>query len=212
MENQEQQPQTLDDVYKQFNVQETAQQFNATPQTQQQQKPKAEVNIPDPALDVEGFRKYMSNITAHDDEVRQTLYSINERLTKQDQERIRSQEEADLKAAVSAVKEKLGEFDEDFIEVALAHRARKDEKFMNLWNNRQQKPEAFKAALNVVSNELAKKFAVKRDPQLAENQRAMKVSRDQMATTQKPNPNEKWEEAIKDGNFEHEWSKLVSGY
>lgn len=208
-------PQTIDDVVRKFNVQEAAQEFNARPQqaqvTAQPLQARQEVPVPDPALDVEGFKKYIGNVVAGDSEIRQTLHSINERLTKAEQERVRNQEEADLKAAVSTVKSKLKDFDDDFLEVALSHRAYRDSKFKTLWENRQRNPEAWKAALDVVSNELAKKFSVRSDPQLAENQRAMKVSRDQMATTQKVDKDEEWAEAAKDGSFDAKWRNLVSG-
>lgn len=206
-------PQTLDDVVRKFNVQEAAQEFNAKPQPQVTAQPPArqEIPVPDPALDPDGFKKYMGTIATQDNDIRQTLYSINERLGKAEQERIRGQEEADLKAAVSAVKEKLNGFDDDFLEVALSHRAFRDAKFKTLWENRHRNPEAWKAGLAVVSNEMAKKFAVRADPQLAENQRAMKVSRDQMATTQKADKDEEWTDSMKDGSFDQKWRKLVSG-
>ena len=200
--------QTLDDVYTQFNVQEAAQEFTAKPVQQEPAKREAPV-VPDPALDVDGFRKWAGNIAVQDEQVRQSLYSINERLERAEQERIRGQEEADLKAAVGKVKEKV-DLEDDFLEVALAHRAKRDPKFMNLWVNRSKKPEAWNAALEVVANDIGKKFAARQDPQLAENQRAMKVSRDQMATTQKTDANEKWSK-LDQGEFNHEWNKLVSG-
>lgn len=206
---QEESPQTLDEVYSKFNVEQAAQEFQAKPQ--QQPVPQAPVSIPDPTLDADGFKKWGEHIQTQDQQLRQTLYSVNERLEKWEQERIRGQEEADLKAAVSAVKEKVGDFDEDFLEVALAHRARKDDKFMNLWQNRSKKPEAWKAALGVVANDLAKKFSVKQDPQLAENQRAMKVSRDQMATTQKPDKNATINEAINEHGFDRVWEYIKEG-
>ena len=200
--------QTLDDVYTKFNVEESAQEFTARPQVQQPVQREAPV-VPDPALDVDGFRKWAGNIASQDEQVRQSLYSINDRLEKQEQERVRGQEEADLKAAVSKVKEKV-DLDDDFLEVALAHRAKRDPKFMNLWNNRSKKPEAWNAALDVVSNDIGKKFSARQDPQLAENQRAMKVSRDQMATTTKTDANEKWAK-LDQGEFNQEWNRLISG-
>ena len=97
--------QTLDDVYTKFNVQEAAQEFTAKPVQQEPAKREAPV-VPDPALDVDGFRKWAGNIAVQDEQVRQSLYSINERLERAEQERIRGQEEADLKAAVGKVKER----------------------------------------------------------------------------------------------------------
>src|SRR3990167_10848564 len=55
-------PQSLDQVYKQFNVEAEAQSFQPQVQTQQQQaQPKTEVAVPDPVLDAEGFKKWSGN-------------------------------------------------------------------------------------------------------------------------------------------------------
>ena len=211
VEQVQEQPSSLEDVYTKFNVTEAAQQFDAKPQVTEPPQRQQPVSIPDPALDVDGFKNWAQNINAADQEIRQTLHSINERLSKQDQERVRNLEEADLKAAVSALKDGQDDLDDETVEVYLGVKARKDPKLMNLWNNRAQKPEAWKAALGVLKQDIGKKFAVKSDPQLAENQRAMKVSRDQMATTQKVDPNEKWSN-LKPAEFEQEWSRLVQGF
>ena len=81
---------------------------------------------------------------------------------------------------------------------------------MALWQQRSQKPEAWNQALGAVGKEIAKKYAARQDPQLAENQRAMKVSRDQMATTQKVDRNERWS-GMNEQEFQHEWNRLVQG-
>lgn len=209
-EQSQEQPQTIDDIATKFNVTETAQQFNAQPQQQPAPVQPRQVNIPDPALDVEGFKNWASQVDLSTQDVRQTLHSINERLSKADQERVRNQEEADLKAAVSVLKDGVDGVDDETVEVYLGVKARKDPKLMTIWNQRSQKPEAWKAALNVLKQDMGKKFSVKSDPQLAENQRAMKVSRDQMATTQRADPNEKWG-SMKPAEFENEWNRLVHG-
>jgi hypothetical protein len=197
---------SLDDVYKQFNVQETAADFTATPQ--KQPEPQREVVIPDPALDVNGFKDWAKNVHSADQEIRQTLTTVNDRLSKFEQERVRVREEADLQKAVSVLKEKVPGADDEFLEIALAHKARKDPKLLSIWENRAKNPQALEAALKAVGNEFASKFSLKADPQLAENTRAMKASRDQKATTQAPDVDEKWRNP---DNFAREWDRLVNG-
>ncbi len=196
---------SLDDVYKQFNVQEAVESFTATPQKTEPQK---EVIIPDPALDVNGFKDWAKNVHSADQEIRQTLTTVNERLTKFEQERVRVREEADLQKAVGILKEKVSGVDDEFLEIALAHKARKDPKLLSIWENRGKNPQALEAALKAVGNEFASKFAMKSDPQLAENARAMKASRDQKATTQAPDIDERWRNP---DNFDREWDRLVNG-
>jgi hypothetical protein len=196
---------SLDDVYKQFNVQEAAESFTAKPQAQPapQQQPAV---IPDPALDIDGFKTWARQQSSADSELRQTLTQVNERLSGYEQERQRTREEADLHKAVSVLKEKVPGADDEFLEIALAHKARKDPKLLSIWENRAKNPQALEAALKAVGNEFASKFSLKADPQLAENTRAMKASRDQKATTQAPDVDEKWRNP---DNFEREWARLV---
>lgn len=197
---------SLDDVYKQFNVQEAAQSFTAQP-VQQPAKP-VEQSIPDPALDIEGFKTWARSTQTADSELRQTLTSVNQRLSQYEQERQRTREEADLQKAVGVLKEKVPGADNEFLEIALAHKARKDPKLLSIWENRGKNPQALEAALKAVGNEFASKFALKADPQLTENTRAMKASRDQKATTQAPDVDEKWRDHSK---FNQEWDRLVNG-
>jgi hypothetical protein len=203
------QEQSITDIATKFNIQELTDEFQAKPQQTNKESP-TPGPIPDPMEDREGYRQWASQAqnTAHD--VRQTLHTINERLTKQDQERIQGKEEADLKAAVSALKDGNDALDDETVEVYLGVKARKDKALLNIWKQRDKKPEAWAAALNVLKQDISKKFNVKSDPQLAENQRAMKVSRDQMATTRKADPNAKWSD-MKPAEFEREWANLIQG-
>jgi len=200
---------SLDDVYKQYNVQEVAETFTATPapQVQPQAQPQQSF-VPDPALDIDGFKRWAQQQGSADQELRQTLTTVNDRLSKFEQERVRVREEADLQKAVGVLKDKVPGADDEFLEIALAHKARKDPKLLSIWENRAKNPQALDAALKAVGNEFASKFAMKADPQLAENTRAMKASRDQRATTQAPSVDEKWSNP---DSFAREWDRLVNG-
>lgn len=202
------QQETIADVATKFNIQETANEFQAKPVQRTEQKSEPDP-IPDPT-DRESFMRWANNQQANAHDVRQTLHQINDRFTKQDQERAQSKEEADLKAAVTALKEGNDGIDDEMVEVYLGVKARKDKTLLNIWQQRDKKPEAWSAALNVLKQDIARTFSVKSDPQLAENQRAMKVSRDQMATTKKADPNAKWA-GLKPAEFDREWANLIQG-
>src|SRR5690606_4404019 len=62
--------------------------------------------------------------------------------------------------------------DGDLVEAGLLHKFVKDKGFQQMWQNRNSNPAAFKKAKAILANEMRNRFAMKVDPQLAENQRA----------------------------------------
>ena len=171
--------QTLDDVYKEYNV--NIEQPQAQPQPQQPQTPQRQgPTIPDPALDPQGYRDYETARYNESEQIKQVLHTVAGRLTNYEQSQVRAKEEADIKAAVDAVKQKV-DADPDFLEISIAHRAKKDPKFMQLWSNRGKNPQAWNAGLKALANELGEKFSMRADPQLAENLRAAKQSQQSQA-------------------------------
>ena len=183
---------TLDDVYKAYNVEETAQEFSAKPQHQPQQvqqpaQPVQEGNIPipDPTLDPAGYKQWETQRYRDQQALRQALQGIAGELNKERAARAQAQEEADIKRAVEQVNQHLGEskLDPDVVEISLGAEARRDPRFLSLWNNRQKNPKAFEAGVKAFAGKLAKKWSMRTDPQLAENQRALKDATSTKATT-----------------------------
>lgn len=177
---------TLDEVYKQFNVEATANEF--VQNTQQQQPPpqnfqqtEAPINVPDPISDPDGFKQFVLHDQQNRQSLSKALQTVSQQLTEQQQKQLRSQEEADIKQAVDLINEDL-KADPDFVEIALGAKARKDPRFLKLYENRAKQPDAWKAALKAYAGELEGKFSFRSDPQLAENQRAMRTSQQAMAT------------------------------
>lgn len=181
-------PQTLDQVYKEFNIEEQAQEFRQAPA---REAPKAET-IPDPILDTEGFRSYQQRQAEGNTALQQSLQQITGEFTALKQAANRQALEADIKKAVTTINEKL-KLDPDLIEASLEMKARKDPKFKTIWNNREKNPRALDAALKAVSHELGEKYTVRQDAQLIENQRAAKISQQTMATTKANSPDDKWD-------------------
>jgi hypothetical protein len=192
----EQPPQetTLEDVYKTYNVEETAQEFKAQPQQQQQpqpQQPQAQpvqegnIPIPDPTLDPEGHKAWTTARYRDQLALRQALTQIAGKLNQQEQAARQKEEEADIKGAVEQVNKHLGDskLDPDVVEISLGAEARRDPRFLNLWNNRAKNPKAFQEGVKAFANKLGKKFSMRVDPQIAENQRALKEATSTKATT-----------------------------
>jgi hypothetical protein len=198
----------LEDVYKQFNVEGVAKSFNVAPQPEPAQ-PAYVPPVPDPALDVDGFQKWAGQIQTSDAEMKQTLRSVSEQLSQFTNAQQTREIEADIKSAISKLQEKV-DVDPELLESVLDARARRDEKFRAVWENRKDKPDVLDAALNALGSEISKKFSVRTDPQLAENTRAMKASRDQMSTTRKSKPNEEWE-GLSEADYQRKWDQLVRG-
>ncbi|UOF80952.1 hypothetical protein [Caudoviricetes sp.] len=168
---------TLDDVYNEYQVAPSQpQQPQQAQQTQQipvQQQVRSEPVIPDPALDPEGHKAFMRSQLQASDEMKGILRAVVQHTQNFEAQRARAAEEADIKKAVETVNSKLNA-DPDFAEIAIAQRVRKDAKFKALWENRTKNPEALDKGLKALATELSKKFEFRVDPQLTENQRAMK--------------------------------------
>ena len=207
-------PQSLDQVYKQFNVEEAAQTFQPkqaqTQQLQTQTQQKTEVAVPDPVLDSEGFKKWQGNQSQN---LQQALSSVQGELTAIRVERLRSKEEADIKSAVQRFKSVAGDdVDEDVAEIALGQRARKDPKFLTVYQNRDKNPVAWNAAVSALANEFKTKNQFRIDPTIAENQRAAKQSVGSQAKQSQDTETNPLESKLKGKTgreFEREWRNLV---
>jgi hypothetical protein len=182
---------TLEDVYKTYNVEETAQEFKAQPTqqtpTQQPAQPVQDqhLSIPDPTLDPAGYKSWASEQQRNLGTLRQALQGVAGEIQKERVARAQAAEEADIKRAVEQVNQHLGDskLDPDVVEISLGAEARRDPRFLALWNNRQKNPKAFQEGVKAFANKLGKKFAMRVDPQIAENQRALKEATSTKATT-----------------------------
>jgi hypothetical protein len=189
-------PQTLQEVYKQFNVEETAREFQpASPTVPEHRVPtmpapaQPQMQVPDPVLDPQGHRAWASQNVQESQNLRTALQQVAGKLNQFERARAVEKEEADIKRAVDAVNQGLdSKLDPDVVEIALGVKARKDPNFMRLWQARNQKPEALTAALKVIAKELGTKYAMKSDPQITENVRALKEATSGKATPDKQAP------------------------
>lgn len=217
------QAETLDQVYAKFNVDQQAQEFSPqrqqAPQQPQYQAPPVQPqtmeafgSVPDPIMNPDQHKAWL---LSQNTQIRQALSHLHGAQQQMAAERIRQKEEVDIKNAVATVKAKVEGVDDDFIEIALGQKARKDPRFLSVYNNRDKNPQAWNAALNAVSNEFKQKFAYKPDAQIAENVRAAKQSTQSSLTTRdksgSSNPLEQRLEGKVGREFEAEWRRIVNG-
>jgi hypothetical protein len=205
--------QTLDDVYKTYNVEETAKSFQ--PQTAQPQQsmpqpaPQSAPAMPDAVLDPNGFKTWLAQQGQF---TQQALSQISGQLTQFQQQAAREKEEAAIKQAVSKFKETVGDgVDDDLAEVALGAKARKDPRFAAVYRNRDQNPQAWNAAVAAYANEFKGKVSYKTDPQIAENVRAAKNSTGSQATRPKgPSGDEAYFEGKGGNEFTATWNQYIN--
>jgi len=203
---------SLDDVYKEFNVEETAKQFQPQPPVQQpqyqpEQQPTA---VPDPVLDPDGYKRWVHSQQSDVSNIKQSLKQLTDTFGAVIARDMKAREEADISAAVQTIKEAGFEQDKDFIEVALGTKARQDPRFMQLYQNRNQNPQAWKKALGAYANELKGKYSFRADPQIAENVRAAKSSTS--ATSNRTETTNSIEERLKNAKDQHEWERIWRQY
>jgi len=200
----------LDDVYKEFNVDDAAQQFNAQPvPTQNAPQIPQQPYVPDPLNEAEAFRNLQASQLQEAQYLRGNLTQLQQQLNQMQQAQAKREIESDIGKAVEHINKKVN-VNPKAIDVMLNAKAEEDPRFKSLWDNRNKKPKAWQAALDAYSNEIADTFKVRQDPQLTENQRAMKAAQQSMATTKTENPNEKWE-GLNGPQFDQEWDRLIRG-
>lgn len=198
---------SLDEIAKEFSVDEQVSQFQAHPQQANQD---IEQYIPDPISDPDQYNRYIRQQNSTIDNVNKTVKALSEKLSAHENRMIQQQVEADLNRAVATVNKKLG-VEAEMAEIALRMEYEKNPSFQKIWDNRSKNPQAFDKALNAVADKYANKFAVKQDAQLTENQLAAKKSLQTMNKSPSPDQNSKWEN-LGQGEFEREWERMKRGY
>jgi hypothetical protein len=180
----------LEKVYADFNIEETASTFQ--PQSPQPAQPQPQPQAPqkfdpfDP-----NFPAHMERISKAAAEAHSALQTTTGKLTALERHIQAKAVEADIKSAVGVLTEG-SDIKSKIAEVHLEAKAREDARFRKIWENRSQNPKALSAALAALRGEIEQEYSVRRDPQLTENQRAVKASQQSMATTTKESPQDKW--------------------
>ncbi len=204
---------SLDQITKDFGIEDQAQQFRQqvapVRQEVQQAQQVSPSNIPDP-LDTEAHKAYLAKIEQNQSSLQHTLEKTIGTISAYEQKAQREALEADISKAVKTANEIINHPKPRMVEVALELRAQEDPKFKAIWDNRQKNPQALERAIKIVAKEIAEDFSIKVDPELVKSQRALKLSQQQTATTTRQEPEDKWS-GLDDAEFQREWAKAVSG-
>lgn len=194
---QSQEPATIADVAKKFNVEEQATEFSETEQTQP---------TPEPSTDY----SYDPDLKTLADQVLASTNATNKRLDELDQREHADRLNRDIREAVKDITKQV-DIEPDLAEVFMEHKHRTDPSYKNIWENRHANPEALKAANKIVADEIAKRFKIETDPQLTENIRAAKKSQSTSASA--PPTQTKTEEmmSLNDDDFEKEMQRIIRG-
>lgn len=195
---------TLEDISKEFSVEEQVNSFQAQPEPQAQPQGNQGF-IPDPISNPEDYTRYSQQQAQSIDRMNSTLEQLAGKVNEYESKIVQQQVEADVTRAVAKVNEKLG-VDEKLAEIALRMEYEKNPDFQKIWDNRGRNPKAFDKALDVVANEYSNVFAVKQDPQLTENQLAAKKSLQTMNKSP-VRKDESWDN-LTDAEFEQKWNQM----
>jgi len=187
----EQSPSTesLEQVYSKFNVEAEAREFRPQQQQQAQQQAPSVVApeaIPDPVLDATGYKAWVAKQSEF---TQKALSGVDAKLNALVEHQVRTREVAAIRDAVTKFKAVVGdEVDDDMAEAMLAVKAKKDPKFLAVYNGREKNPAAWNAALSAYGNEMKQKTSFRVDPQIAENVRAAKSSIGSQTTKKEAQP------------------------
>jgi hypothetical protein len=199
---------TLENVLKDIPVEQVAQSFNAAPR---QPEAAPSFDIPDPTYDSDGFKSKIGEVGKATWEVKQSVDGLRNEIDSLRAERQRTVEQADLGKVVSEIQEAVPSLagKDRIVQAHLGAYAQEDPRIAKAWEQRGQNPAAWNKVLGVLKREIAKEYDFQADPQLTENVKAAKASRDQMATTQKPDADEKWQKASP-AEFQKMWDNLTN--
>ncbi len=201
---------SLEDISKEFSVEEQTRSFTAQPQPPQPVYHAPPPQVPDPVINPDAFLQYAWQQNPAVPQLTNQLQQVSAKLQAFEHQQAQAKLEADVNRAVSKVNEKL-KVDPLLAEAALEAEYRRNPTFKHIWDNRDRNPAAFDRALEVMGNQLSTRFAVRTDPQLLENQRAAVSSQRTMATNPQSNPAM---DALKmpQGEFEAWWEAQKRGY
>lgn len=154
-----------------------------------------------------------------DANLQDTLSQVNSALSELNAERervAREREEQELNALVDKIHKGLAGDSPDsvpkkLVKYALADRYNSDESFKTIVDGRDKSPEALEKAVESLIPEFRKDFAVKADPQIAEDQRAMSEG---TRGSSSPSQEEDRDLALlraDQSRFAHEWEKIKRG-
>lgn len=201
---------TLDDVYRSAGITSDTptQQTQQAPTQQTQQPTETQIDIPDPFVDTEGFRRTIAQQHQGLAQTTQAVQAIAQFIQAERAKQAQAVVQKDIADAVGAVNEVVNHPKPKVVEAMLHAKAMEDPKFQALWNNRHKNKDAWNSALKVVAKEFQRELDVKADAGLVEAQRARRVAQGQMATTAQERSDDSWD-GLAQADFDARWQAML---
>jgi len=178
------------------------------------QPPKAAAvtTVPDPVTDTDGYKAWARQQAEQVAELRTTLQQTQDQRAAESQQLQAQQEEQEINALVDKVHGEIGGVPKKLVKYALADRYASDPAFKAIFDGRAKTPQALEKAIHALVPEFRKEFAVKADPQIAENQRAMSDGT-RGSNSPRSDADSKDLEMLRSdpSSFEQYWHKLKAG-
>ncbi len=208
---------SLDDVINDFNANQGQQ--NIQPSVDQIVTPQentAPQNVPqtlDP-FDEGQMNNFVQSNQNQFGQMNGQMQDLNQRLANFEQSQQTQAIESDIKSAVDFVNKIAGHDNDKWIEFQLQEKARTNQGFMNIWENRANNPTAFSKALTAIGNELKSGTDMLSDPQLVENQRAANQSQTNMNTgiAETTSLEESLSSATNESQRQSIWNQAIGSY
>jgi hypothetical protein len=144
------------------------------------------------------------------EEITQHLSSLQENLTRKERDEYVSSQMKALDEAISQIGNDVP-ISKMLIEGALHTKYARDENFRKIFDNRDQNPTAYKKALTILSDEIKKEAAIKYDPQVAEDAKALnQLQRSARTGKSVDDAQDKWRN-MSAADFDREWGRLLRG-
>lgn len=200
-------------------IEQIAAEFKLTGETETQKTQPQQVvqettaePAPDPVTDPERFRTWLDGQNKRFAELQtsqtQTLTDLQS-----ERDQLRSKrEESELNALVDKIHGEMDGVPKKLVKYALADRYNNDPAFKAILDNREKAPQALEKAIGAVVPDFKKDFAIKADPQIAEDQRAMSdgMNRSSTQTTSADDGDMKMLR-MPPAEFDQTWERIKTG-
>lgn len=204
---------SLDDVVNQFSADLPSPAPTATAEPKTVESPVIPTSF-DP-LDPDSAKQFAEANAQGIGALQSRIEQLDQLYTAQQQEREQAKFRADLNRAVDTVAEQAGIDNKDYVEWKLNRLAEENPGFLNIWENRDLKPQALEETLKAAAHQMKGELEFKADPQLAENHRAAQETTNATATTAQTEFNNALEERLASAKSPAErdriWNQIKAG-
>lgn len=201
--------QTLDDLYSEFQTQET-QTSQSAPQQQETTVQQSFNNVPDPVTNTEQFTEFMQQNQNEIAALKNNLTTTMNQLDAEKQQMATKREEEAFTNFSGEIAKEAG-LDSSDVEPHLLYKFIKDDKFQHIWTNKDSNPKALAKVKSILAQEMKGKASKSVDPQVQSDQRAMddaiKSASNGTMKTSKDDDLSKMNSA----QFDREWQRMLGG-